>query len=514
MENETSRKGFPASAPLAVKLAVILGIAALLMALFLFGYFGPLTATTFQDRTSSLIDMSHDALSRMVLSITTDSKNLLIDLIGHTADARRRQLMDLPLSLYAGDMEKIRNAVQETDAEMSRRLLGNVEILAGEMERRLLDDVRTRMATLNLEQKAMGTVFASEVRRAYLVLAGAVFGALFVMLGLGLYRTVVHPLRQLRRGTRAVASGNLDVSVPVRSRDEVGGLAADFGSMVRQLKESREDIRRKNRELQELNLNLEAEVGRKTSHLKKTLEDLRRAQKQLIHAEKMASIGTLAGGVAHEFNNLIGGIRGCAAEALEMEKDSAQKENLNVILRATRRAGEITDQLLRFSRQLASKMRLTDVARIIEEALDLVEPEAHKRGVAVTRRMAACPPFFVDGDALHQVFLNLCTNAIHAMPEGGELTVRSRSEGGDLEITIADTGQGIPAEHIDRIFEPFFTTKDQEADPSRRGVGLGLSVTYSIVEAHGGSLDVASEIGRGTTFSMKLPMRSEGEEEN
>lgn len=513
-ESDPSPRGFPETAPLGLKLTLILSAAALLMAVFLFGYFGPHTAATFRGRTTRLIDMSHDALSLMVRDITADSKDLLVNLIRHTTDARKRQMMDLPLSLYAGDMEEIRmkeirDVVQETDAEMSRKLLGNVETLAGVMEKRLLDDVQIRMDNLTQEQKAMGTVFAKEIRRSYLLLAGAVFGALFVMLGLGLYRAVVHPLRLLRRGTRAVAAGNLDVTVPIRSRDEVGGLATDFGGMVRQLRESREDIRQKNRELLELNQNLEAEVSRKTSHLEKALQDLKQTQKQLIHAEKMASIGTLAGGVAHEFNNLIGGIRGCATEAMETETDSTQRENLAVILRAARRAGEITDQLLRFSRQRTTRMRLTDVTRIVREALDLIDPDAHKRGITVVRRITSCHPFRADGDALHQVFLNLCTNAVQAMPEGGELEVTTSVRASELVVNITDTGRGIPPEQIDRIFEPFFTTKDQDPDPAVRGVGLGLAVSYSIVEAHGGSLEAASESGEGTTFTVKLPIKSE-----
>jgi len=489
-----------------MKLTAVLLVAATLMAIFLYGYFGPRADESFTDRTDTLIEQSRDALGRMVLQHTADSKSLLVNLIRHTTDARRRHMKDLPLSLYAGDVEQIRQAVEETDAAMSRRLEDNVGILAREMEQRSLREVKRRIDKLAEEQTVLGTAFASDIRRAYLNLNGAVFAALVLMFGFGLYRTVVRPVRQLRQGTRAVARGELDVEVPVRSADEVGGLAADFGVMVRQLRQSRREIDGKNRELRELNLNLEAEVNRKTRHLERALDDLQRAQKQLIHAEKMASIGTLAGGVAHEFNNLMGGIRGCAAETLETEANAERRETLEVILRAADRASEITDQLLRFSRQRAGKIEPRDVGAIIEDALTLIEPDAHKRAVTVVRRIEAGAPVPVDGDGLHQVLLNLCNNALHAMPGGGELTIEARQTPREMVIAVTDTGVGIGADQIDHIFEPFFTTKDQDPDPASRGAGLGLSVSYSIVEAHGGTIEVGSVPGQGATFTITLPI--------
>jgi signal transduction histidine kinase len=113
-----------------------------------------------------------------------------------------------------------------------------------------------------------------------------------------------------------------------------------------------------------------------------------------------------------------------------------------------------------------------------------------------------------DGDALHQVFLNLYTNAVQAMPHGGELAIEAKRIDRELVIRIKDTGSGIPADQIDRIFEPFFTTKDQEPDPALRGSGLGLSVSYSIVEAHGGTLEVESEVNHGAVFTVRLPALS------
>jgi len=255
-----------------------------------------------------------------------------------------------------------------------------------------------------------------------------------------------------------------------------------------------------------LNRNLESEVARKTRHLEKALIDLKNTQKQLIHAEKMASIGTLAGGVAHEFNNLIGGIRGCAADILETEDLGDLQEPLEVIMRATKKATEITTQLLRFSKQKALKMQLLNIPAVIEDALLLIEPAARKRKVTVNRKIEKTPVINGDSDALHQVLLNLYTNALQAMPDGGEMTIVAHQVEKEIIVRIIDSGVGIPADRINRIFEPFFTTKDQEQDSFYRGSGLGLSVSYSIIEAHAGSLEATSEKNKGSVFTIKIPI--------
>ncbi|MFH1998374.1 MAG: HAMP domain-containing protein, partial [Planctomycetota bacterium] len=276
--------------PLGVKLVGALLAVAIIMLGFLFGYFGPHANESFLEGSNGLIDLSREAMREMVHRNTSESADLLINVIRHTTDSRRRLLSDLPLSLYSGDITRIRQAIERADEEKSNRLQRNVEILAQEMEDRSLEDVKHRLDSLGQAQTAKSRHFASDIRVSYLVLAGTVFMLLVLLLGFGLYHTVVHPLQQLRKVTQAITRGDLRIDVPVQSKDEVGGLSADFAAMVEQLRESREDIRLKNDQLQELNHNLESEVARKTRHLEQALHDLRRAQKQLIHAEKMASI--------------------------------------------------------------------------------------------------------------------------------------------------------------------------------------------------------------------------------
>jgi len=492
--------------PLGFKLTIALALAAALMLLFLFCYFGPDSTQSFAKGSDELISLSRGSMNGMAQENIRESKNLLINLIRQTTDSRRRQLMDLPLSLYKGDIGLIRVAIEKSDTEKSARLQLNVEILAKEMERRSLLEIDQRLDKLCAEQSRLGEAFASDIRESYLVVACIVFMALVLLLGFGLYHAIVHPLYRLRNATKAVMRGDLDFNLPGGSNDEVGGLSADFAAMVLQLKESQEAVRDKNEELKELNRNLESEVARKTRHLEKALIDLKNTQKQLIHAEKMASIGTLAGGVAHEFNNLIGGIRGCAADILETEDLGDLQEPLEVIMRATKKATEITTQLLRFSKQKALKMQLLNIPAVIEDALLLIEPAARKRKVTVNRKIEKTPVINGDSDALHQVLLNLYTNALQAMPDGGEMTIVAHQVEKEIIVRIIDSGVGIPADRINRIFEPFFTTKDQEQDSFYRGSGLGLSVSYSIIEAHAGSLEATSEKNKGSVFTIKIPI--------
>src|SRR5690606_10270767 len=287
------------------------------------------------------------------------------------------------LSLYAGDPERLRAAVRARDAQRSARQQANVDLLVREMERRSQRRIDAFVERLAADQQRTLDRFSRELRTASLLLTGAVFTLSLLVLGVGLFRVVVAPVQRLREASRAVAAGDLDVAVEVRSRDEMGGLAADFAAMVEQLRASRAEIRRKNAELTRWNEKLEDEVSRKTRHLERALAELRAAQRQLLHAAKMASVGTLAGGIAHEFNNLIGGIRGCAAEALVGETDAARREPLEVILRAATRGTEITDQLLRFARQRVGTLDEQDVGGILGDALRLVEPHVKRLGVAV-----------------------------------------------------------------------------------------------------------------------------------
>ena len=490
--------------PLGAKLGCALLLAAVLLAILVF-QFGAAVESRFLERTQSLLASSRVAMQRTAEERIRESGELLVELIAHTADDRRRLLADLPLSLYDGDDERIRSAIANVDRQRTDRLLRNVGILAREMERRAERGIEADLQRLGEEQATLGHEFAAAARRSASWLSGALLGGLMGLLGLGLYRAVVHPLRQLRRATQSITRGELDAKVKVHSHDEVGDLATDFARMLEQLRDSRQEIASKNAQLEQWNKRLESEVERKTEHLERTLHDLRRTQRQLLHSAKMAALGTLSRGVAHEYNNLIGGIRGCTTELLESETDGERRALLEVVGRAADRGAEITRQLLHFSRERMDRMEIADVATPLRDALRLIEPEARRRGVRIERRIPEALAAPCDAGALHQVFLNLFTNALQAMPDGGTLSVEASGRGEEIVVRVRDSGHGIPATEIDHVFDPFFTTKDQAEDPASRGSGLGLSVSYGILEAHGGSIQAESEEGRGATFTVRLP---------
>ncbi len=499
MSNVADREPRRARFPLAWKLSVALvaGVLAMLAALVLL--VGPHTTRAFLASADALVARGADEMRRLARADAGQSRDILLEVIEHTTDARRRDLADLPLSLYVGDPARLREAVLDQDSARGARLRGNADLLGREMEQRAMARIDEQVARISAEQADMGRRFASDLRTSYLALAGGVLGVFVILLGFGTWRVVVRPIRELRRATRAVTVGDYDVHVDAGRNDEVGALAADFAEMVRQLRESRE-------ELQRWNETLESEVARKTEHLESALDDLRRAQRQLVHAAKMASLGTLAGGVAHEFNNVIGGIRGCAAEALADETDEDRREPLEVILRAANRGAAVTEQLLSFARRRIGAMEPVSVGEILDEATRLVEPQARRHDVALSLRRDGDLECVADAGALHQVFLNLLTNALQAMPRGGRLDVAAERRADAVVVRVSDTGVGIPPERIEQVFDPFFTSRDGADDGARVGTGLGLSVSYGLVEAHDGRIEVESEVGRGTTFTVTLPV--------
>ena len=223
--------------------------------------------------------------------------------------------------------------------------------------------------------------------------------------------------------------------------------------------------------------------------------------RQLLHAERLATIGTLASGVAHEINNPTTSIM-LDAERLRDEKLNYMevKEIAEEIVKQVERIQKITRSLLMFSRHGEIDIREVDLNQVIEESLAVLEPKL--KNVRVEKRLGKLPRIRGDPAQLQQVFVNLVLNAAQAMPNGGKLTIETRATNGEVIASVSDTGVGIPEEYLNKIFDPFFTTKRPG-----EGTGLGLSVSYSIVERHNGKIDVESKSGKGATFTVHLPVR-------
>ena len=296
--------------------------------------------------------------------------------------------------------------------------------------------------------------------------------------GLVWSRRLTRPVERLSRATRQVAQGKFEVQVEVTSRDEIGALAASFNRMATGLKD-REAA-------------------------------LRETQAQLLQSEKLAAVGQLGAGIAHEVKNPLAGILGCAQLSLKKaEAGSPLEKNLQLIEKETKRCKTIIDNLLRFARQEEAVREPIEINRVIEDAVAIVRHQLELQRVKVLQELASDLPL-IRGNAnqLQQVVMNLLINAQDAL-EGrpGTVTVTSARRGaGRIELRVVDTGPGIPKEIQPRLFEPFFTTK-----PRGKGTGLGLAVTYGIVKEHQGEIRVDSEPGRGATFVITLPVL-EGEE--
>lgn len=332
----------------------------------------------------------------------------------------------------------------------------------------------------------------------YATVIGLVWSvAICVVLGWTLQVFVIKRVHRLLEGTRRVAEGDLDYTLPVTSRDELGELAASFNQMTAELRSARGALRDWGEKLAE-------EVDRKTA-------ELRAAQAQILRSEKLSSVGLLAAGVAHELNSPLMGIL-TFAHLLEQRfpEGSPERRDLQVIIQQANRCAIIIRQLLDFSRERPPERQFHDVHQVLNQALDLVGSLAQFRPVQVERDFADdLPEVAVDASQMQQVFLNLLVNAGEAMPQGGKLTIRTRRrspwppdhrDGEAVEITFRDTGVGIPNDVLDKIFDPFFTSKEVG-----KGTGLGLAVSHGIVERHGGTIEVESRPGEGTAFTVILP---------
>jgi len=234
-------------------------------------------------------------------------------------------------------------------------------------------------------------------------------------------------------------------------------------------------------------------------------EKLRKTtERQISRSEKLASIGRLAAGIAHEINNPLTGVLMFAHILLEREgRDDQDQKDLKVIVDETTRVSGVVRSLLNFARESAPSKTILSLNDVIREILLLARAEVDAHEIVIVEELDdRLPAIFGDRDQLKQVFLNLMLNSIEAMPTGGTLSFTSAPRNGDVVVRIVDNGCGIKEEHLDRIIDPFFTTK-----PVGQGTGLGLSVSYGIIQQHGGSLEIESEENVGTTVQVVLPGR-------
>jgi two-component system NtrC family sensor kinase len=328
-----------------------------------------------------------------------------------------------------------------------------------------------------------------------------VFGVLATLVICGLVgvfidRFVCQPVNRLLTCTKVIAGGELDCCIESNRSDELGRLVDSFRAMTIDLRTAQAD-------LQNWAANLEVEVAKKT-------DELNVAQAQIIRSEKLSSLGLLSAGVAHELNSPLMGILTFAQLVRDkLPNDSPERDDLEVIISQTERCATIIRQLLDFSRENNPEKKCRDVNPVLGRCLHLVEHQALFHDIEIIENLSPTPLYvLMDAGQMQQVFLNLLVNAGEAMASGGQLTVTTRTDAEKVQIIVSDTGTGIPPEDLTKIFDPFFTSKEVG-----KGTGLGLAVSYGIIEQHGGTIDVESTVAEGTTFTITLSMSDQGEED-
>jgi two-component system NtrC family sensor kinase len=346
-----------------------------------------------------------------------------------------------------------------------------------------------------IEQKIrVSATRIAELSLAFVLLAAAC-GSVLV------HRIVYMPLRDLEAGAKRLAAGDLEQAIPVRSADEFGKVAGSFNTMTTALRESQSKLR-------EAAYTLEQKVEERTLQL-------HAAEAEATQREKLAAVGLLASGVAHELNNPLTGVLTFSHLVRQkMSEGSQEAEDMDLVIRETKRCASIVRRLLDFARQKAPEMKFTDLNPVIEDVARFIERSAHLHDTAITIDLdPELPRVWVDEDQVKQVIMNVLVNAQHATEEGGSITIRSRrcpeplpsephAEPVEMiEISIIDTGCGIAERDLQRIFDPFFTSKGVG-----KGTGLGLSVSHGIVKAHGGLIKVESTVGKGSAFHVFLPI--------
>jgi len=241
---------------------------------------------------------------------------------------------------------------------------------------------------------------------------------------------------------------------------------------------------------------------------KRQMAELKQTQGQLIQSAKMAAIGELAASVAHEINNPLTSVLGFASYLAEqIPPGQPMREQLDLIQEEGARARDIVRDLLHFSRSSEFVAQPTDLNGVVQQVVAMARRHGGMDRIELREEYASdLPTIEIDGARIKQVFLNIVNNAIYVMPNGGTLTICTAAEDGIVRVDVTDTGKGIAPEHLERIFEPFFTTK-----PDVSGTGLGLSVSLGLVQNHGGTIEVRSEVGRGSTFTVKLPVEGPGQ---
>lgn len=351
--------------------------------------------------------------------------------------------------------------------------------------REVARDIQTFAEELSKKERS---IINALMTRSKILLIFAILVILIVgtIINLKLSFSIANPIIDLEKITKRVADGDFSVRINVKGKDELAVLGASFNQMQDNL--------------QDMMRSLELAIKR-----------LHEKHEQLVEAEKLASLGRIAAGVAHEINNplaIINEKAGLMQDILEISEDFPNKEKfsnlIDGIIGSVNRCRVITHRLLGFARKMDIIIKPFDLNESLKEVKEFLETEILLKNIRFEMDlMEGLPEINNDKDQLEQVFLNIIKNAIDAVEENGLIIVSTKMmDENTVQVSITDNGPGIPEDKLKHIFEPFFTTKGRE-----KGTGLGLFVSYGIIKKLGGKISVKSEVGKGTTFTVEIPIK-------
>ncbi len=351
-------------------------------------------------------------------------------------------------------------------------------------ERSSMDMMRLKARNLqsftgNLSKKErtdIGRILQTSVQMLLFALLGVI--VLGMIMNIKLATSIANPIRRLEKITKKVAKGDFSEAIKVTGKDEIASLELSFNQMEERLLDA-------------------------MTSLEHTIEKLQEKQAELVEAEKLASIGKLAAGIAHEINNPLTSVLTFSSLLLEQcPENDPRHERLKMVVKETTRARNIVRQVLNFAKEAPLRKEKINVNRPVKEIADSLIEQGTFKDIELSLNFSEnLPEIYIDTVQIGQVITNILVNAAHAITPPGKINIATQAAGNFVEIIFTDTGSGIPEENIKKIFDPFFTTKDKT-----KGTGLGLAVSYGIIKKHGGDIEVRSIAEKGSTFIVRLPL--------
>ncbi|MBA7471011.1 Sensor histidine kinase RcsC [subsurface metagenome] len=365
------------------------------------------------------------------------------------------------------------------------------------------------------QKKAIGSITKKNMKST--LVTSMIISGIFILLGiifaLKIAQLLVRPILKLINVTRKVGKGDLTAKVEIKSGDELEEMANSFNQMTEDLYNLHQEEKEMAKKIAvaEERARYATILEEKNQQLETAYQELKSAQRQLIQSEKMATVGTLAGGMAHEINTPLGTILTNTEMLLREVKNKEQGASLKLIEGATNRCRDIVRFLLKYSRQAPVEFQPVELNKVIDDVCFLLEYQLSNDGITINKKYGVLPKIEGNVNELEQVITNIILNSKDAIIKTynekkgeGNIQIRAYQKENSLFIEIQDDGCGIPQKDIDKIFDPFFTTKD-----IGKGTGLGLSVSQRIIERHNGKIKVESEPGQGTTVRIELPIKED-----